>query len=120
MMRSCRTQRMVIVLASVSLIVAACGGGGKSASPTTSAGTLTYLLFNEITGFDPVVLTGSGGSDGVRAFAMFDSLVYNDATSGNVEPGTAASITSQDGVTWLVKVRPGVKFTDGTDYDSNA
>jgi len=83
-------------------------------------GTLTYLLFNEITGFDPVVLTGSGGSDGVRAFAMFDSLVYNNAQTGQVDPGTAAAMTSTDGVTWTVKLRPGIKFTDGSDYDAAA
>jgi len=81
---------------------------------------LTYLLFNEITGFDPTVLTGSGGSDGVRGDAVFDSLVYNDLTSGNVTPGTAESMTSQDGVNWVIKLRPGIKFTDGTDYNAAA
>ena len=83
-------------------------------------GTLTYLLFNEITGFDPVVMTGSGGSDGERAVAVYDNIVYNNAQTGQVDPGTAESFTSADGVNWQLKLRPGIKFTDGTDYDANA
>ena len=40
-------------------------------------------------------------------------LRVNDAATGNVNPGTAAAFTSQDGVTWTLKLRPGIKFTDG-------
>jgi len=51
---------------------------------------------------------------------VYDDLVYNNAQTGQVDPGTAASMTSSDGVTWTIKLRPGIKFTDGTDYDANA
>src|SRR5262249_12531733 len=51
---------------------------------------------------------------------MFDDLVINNAQTGQVDPGTAESLTSSDGVTWNLKLRSGIKFTDGTNYDAAA
>jgi peptide/nickel transport system substrate-binding protein len=105
------------------------GGIANVQSPTSAAsgeqptpgGTLTVLLNLEFEGPDPTKATGSiGGSSPHRLFALYDTLVWQDAKSGNVVPSTLASMTSTDGTTWLMKVRNGIKFTDGTTYDAAA
>jgi peptide/nickel transport system substrate-binding protein len=89
--------------------------------PPQAGGTFTALLAAEGNGFDPSFSTGSiGGTDPLKLFAVYDALVYADGASGGVVPQTAASMTTADAITWNLKIRPGIKFTDGTAYDAAA
>jgi peptide/nickel transport system substrate-binding protein len=51
---------------------------------------------------------------------LFDVLVYNDLATGRTVPQTAESLTSSDALTWTLKLRPNITFTDGTPYDAAA
>jgi peptide/nickel transport system substrate-binding protein len=85
-------------------------------------GTITYLMFVEGQSLDPAKLANpitSGTQDGMRIFPIFDVLLYQE-TNGNLHPQVAQSMTSSDGTTWTIKLRPNVKFTDGTMYDATA
>src|SRR5690606_10881747 len=45
---------------------------------------------------------------------------YN-AETGEYEPQTAESLTpNEDFTQWTLKLRPGIKFADGTDYNAHA
>jgi peptide/nickel transport system substrate-binding protein len=91
------------------------------AEPPQPGGTLTVELAAEGNGFDPSFSTGSiGGTDPLKLFAVFDGLVYADGTSGSIVPQTAESMTTSDAITWKLKIRPGIKFTDDTNYDAAA
>lgn len=52
----------------------------------------------------------------------FDSSIYeylvNIDTNGKLEPALATSWETKDGQTWTIKLRKGVKFHDGSDFDS--
>jgi peptide/nickel transport system substrate-binding protein len=103
------------------------GIGNVTASPSTAppadvtpGGTLTYLKVSDHASFDPVTVTNSGNSDGAPMFLVFDALMYSDPATGTVKPQTAESFTSTDGQTWTLKLRPNIKFTDGTAYDASA
>jgi peptide/nickel transport system substrate-binding protein len=51
----------------------------------------------------------------------FDGLVRYDGNTLKVAPGLAESwATSEDGLTWTFKLRPGVKFHDGTPVNADA
>ncbi|MCF2528678.1 ABC transporter substrate-binding protein [Yinghuangia sp. KLBMP8922] len=52
--------------------------------------------------------------------ALYDPLVTYDPKSATVKPHLAKSLTTRDGTVWLLELRPGVKFTDGTALDSLA
>jgi peptide/nickel transport system substrate-binding protein len=100
-----------------------------SASPTTipssagtpqPGGTLTYLHQNESPTLDPVKFTNAAGTDAPRSFAIFGALVTTDPKTLDVQPSILESASSADGVVWTLKVRDGVKFSDGTPFDAAA
>ena len=66
-------------------------------------------------------MTGSGGSDGQRAFVLYGALVtYNDK-SGKAEPVLAESMEpNADFTKWTLKLKKDIKFSDGTAYDAEA
>ena len=44
-----------------------------------------------------------------------------DVATKQYTPQTAESVTANaDSTEWTIKIRPGIKFTDGTDYDADA
>src|SRR5436190_1530404 len=83
-------------------------------------GTLTMLAVSDPPGLDPTQLQNAGPADAVPAAAVFDTLLYTDYSSSALIPQTAESLTSADALTWTLKLRPGITFTDGTPYDANA
>ena len=98
-----------------------------TAAPTTQqsadiqvGGTITYLKGSDPLGYDPIVLTAASGADAPTSIAVYGELVYSDPADGQVKPQMAEALTSTDGVVWNLKLRPNVKFTDGTAYDAAA
>src|ERR1700676_4768195 len=49
---------------------------------------------------------------------IFDRLTHQDENQA-VEPGLALSWRNVDDSTWEFKLRPGVKFTDGSEFTAN-
>jgi len=93
----------------------------KDAGKPVKGGEAEILLYSEVGTLDPVRFTGSGGSDAQRAFALYGALVtYNDATKKS-EPVLAESIEpNADFTKWTLKLKPGIKFSDGVAYDAEA
>ena len=73
---------------------------------------------------DPVLLDGSLVSDGTSlrvTFQIFEGLVRNKPGSLAIEPSLATSWkASKNGLAWTFALRKGVKFTDGTPFNSAA
>ncbi len=99
--------------------------GGQAAAPTT----LVIAVGIDADTLDPEGQTTTTVANMVDY--MFESLVwYNDERSGvqpgqpqytKVVPGLATSWTvSPDGLTYTFKLREGVKFQDGTDFNADA
>ncbi|WP_052711042.1 ABC transporter substrate-binding protein [Pseudofrankia sp. DC12] len=81
-------------------------------------GTLTVGVNNEIAGWTPQQLKeANSGED--RGNFVYDTLLKLDA-KGDWQPNLATSMTTSDSVTWTMKLRPGVTFTDGTPLDAAA
>jgi peptide/nickel transport system substrate-binding protein len=83
-------------------------------------GTLTYLKVSDGVGLDLTKIANSGNSDGPSAFMIYDMLVYSNPDTGGVDPETAQTLTSSDGLVWTLKLKPNIKFSDGTPYDAAA
>lgn len=111
---------------SAPLALAGCGGdagtGSSGGDGGASGGTLTYLTGPEPVGLDPANLQITAGSGhGGRGFAVFGMLLGVDSETGEVVPGIADTLEStSDLAHWALKLKEGVKFSDGTPYDAEA
>jgi peptide/nickel transport system substrate-binding protein len=110
--------------------LAACGssgnkGGSGNSTPGTQAqarsgGTATYISNGELRNLEPSMQINAPSNGSPVMDAIFDSLYTMDSFNGPLQPRIATSFTSPDGVTWTMKLRPGVLFSDGTPLDAAA
>ncbi len=85
-----------------------------------AGGSITVGLELDIPGFDPLKVGVYDTSAETAAAAIFDTLVALD-DNGKPVPKLALSWThSDDYKTWTFKLRPGVKFHDGTPFNAQA
>lgn len=120
------TKRVFVLLALVALvaIIAACAPAptaAPTAAPPTAAApaaTKAPVTFVKCMSGDPVKLDPADYDDGNSAHAaeqVFETLVEFDGATTSVKPALATSwTTSSDGLTWTFKLRPNVKYSDGT------
>src|SRR5262249_464966 len=91
---------------------------GKQAKP---GGNLTMAVAAETASFDPAKGNSNGGSnEGPRNEPIFDTLFFQDSATYDLVAQQALGITSTDAKVWDLKLRPNVKFTDGTTLDAAA
>jgi peptide/nickel transport system substrate-binding protein len=137
--RSGRRLRLATAVMIVGLVAAACGDDGGSDEGDTAPGTTTATLassttrqpqtggilsfaeYSEPASLDPIVATGNGSTGATEMAAVYDTLLRYDPQTGKYENRTAESVTaSEDSLTWTVKIKPNIKFSDGTPYDATA
>jgi len=96
------------LLLALALVVAA------DVSAQTKEDTVVYALQSDMQNWDPPnsVLRESI----IMGYHVFDHLAARDNKTGKVGPGLALSWKTLDETTWEVKLRPGVKFHDGTPF----
>jgi peptide/nickel transport system substrate-binding protein len=83
-------------------------------------GSITVGQELDIPGFDPLKVGVFDTSAETAAAAIFDTLTTLD-DKGEPQPKLALSWThSDDFKTWTYKLRPGVKFHDGTPFNAQA
>ena len=83
-------------------------------------GSITVGLESDIPGFDPLKVGVYDTAALTAASALFDTLTTLD-DKGMAQPELALSWShSEDFKTWTFKLRPGVKFHDGTPFNAEA
>ncbi|MEO8695296.1 MAG: ABC transporter substrate-binding protein [Acidimicrobiales bacterium] len=131
--------RIAAVVALGGLIAAGCGDDGDSGAtaatttagsavaPTTTektpvaGGTLTFGQWAAIPSLDPAATSGVGTSGGLEIGAIYDRLVEWNPLTKKYDMKTAESLTpNATNTEWVLKVRPNIKFADGTAYDAAA
>ena len=112
-----RFVKVGLVLAAVALAVAT----AAIASSSRTHAKDTFVVGAE---GDPILLDGSLVSDGTSlrvSYQIFEGLVRNKQGTLKIEPALAASYkASKNGLAWTFMLRKGVKFTDGTPFNSAA
>jgi peptide/nickel transport system substrate-binding protein len=90
--------------------------------PATTGGTLTAQTAEDPpNGLDPIQGTIDGLTGMTEYTAIFDVLMRYDPITKQIVPQLAQSMTSNAaGNTWTIKLRPGVKFSDGTPLNAAA
>ncbi|AKZ26071.1 ABC transporter substrate-binding protein [Ralstonia pseudosolanacearum] len=94
--------------------VAACVLAGAAATPLAArADDLRIGLAADVTSMDPH--WNNAGPNNAMALHIFESLVFLDK-NGRYAPGLATAWKAVDANTWEIKLRPGVKWSDGTPF----
>jgi peptide/nickel transport system substrate-binding protein len=119
--------RVAAILVAI-LALAACGGSSSSTSGGSgTGGTLIIgMTATNLPGTDTDMAQTEGG-EGIRFVGMqlYDGLTKWDLTHSDrspaVIPGLATSWTpNADGSVWTFRLRPNVKFVDGTPWNADA
>jgi peptide/nickel transport system substrate-binding protein len=110
------------------LTLAACSGAATSGNGASGAGgtLIIGMTATNLPGTDTDFAQSEGG-EGIRFVGMqlYDGLTKWDLTHSDrspvLEPGLATSWTpNADGSQWIFKLRPNVKFHDGTPWNADA
>jgi len=92
--------------------------GGKQPKP---GGNITIAVAADTINFDPANgSSNSSATEGPRNSAIYDTLFFQDSATYDLVAQLALGMTSTDGKTWDLKLRPNVKFTDNTVLDAEA
>jgi len=115
---------LVVFTIIVSLLLAACGGGtSESTGKETSNGgskevdTFTYASLTDAVGLSPI-LTNDSASANVTEH-VYETLFKRDVNN-EIKPLLAESYENPDENTWVIKLKQGIKFHDGTDFNAEA
>ena len=99
-------------------LIGACGISLPAPGQATArrGGAVTNAIQAEITNLDPGL---SGDQPSLAAFTLMYEGLLSYTADLEIKPGLALS-WQQDGNSWVFKLRPGVKFHDGTTFTANA
>jgi peptide/nickel transport system substrate-binding protein len=109
------THRQIVGLKRAALAIAA-AGWMTAASAQDLTQELKIGLSAEPSAMDPHFHNLTPNNSLLRH--IFDRLTHQDENQA-VEPGLALSWRNVDDTTWEFKLRPGVKFTDGSEFTAN-
>jgi peptide/nickel transport system substrate-binding protein len=125
-----RRRAAIALVAVAATALTACGGGSAASSSGGGGGDAGVLTIGMTAGDIPnldTVLSGGQGYEGYRFVGnqLYDSLTKYDLKQGTeipkVIPALASSFTSNANATeWTFTLRPGVTFTDGTPFNTDA
>jgi 4-phytase/acid phosphatase/peptide/nickel transport system substrate-binding protein len=92
-----------------------------SASEDRYGGTLIFGVEDEFAGFEAIQSASRLAINGATAANTIMEPLFRIDEKGNLAPvlGLSADM-SQDGKTWTIELRPGVKFHDGTPFNADA
>jgi peptide/nickel transport system substrate-binding protein len=111
-----RRLRLVAVLATVATAMLGVAMGTRAQEPQRG-GTLRVALLADFTTMDPHMSTSTEDRD--LYYQLYSSLVALDANL-KIVPELAESWEQPDAVTYVFRLRKGVKFHDGTDLTAES
>src|SRR5687768_12599137 len=113
-----RTAGAVAAVAALALVVAGCQSERGSEQPNKP----DKLVFG--TAGDPKTLDPALASDGESfriSRQMYETLVAPEEGTAKIGPGLATEFKPDaSGLVWTFKLKQGVKFHDGTDFNAEA
>jgi peptide/nickel transport system substrate-binding protein len=116
-----RISRTLALAAAGTLLLTACGGGDEVNTGSGGGGSGDNILVAAVSAqpdkFDPHTTSAYPSFQVLEN--VYDTLVVPNAEDLTMEPSLATDwTTSEDNLTWTFTLRDGVKFHDGSDFDS--
>lgn len=115
-MNTGRIWRRALAAGIVTLVAAV----GAQAEEPVRGGSITVGLETDLRGFDPIKGRVLGNS-AATVINVIQERLFDLDPDGNLVPELATGMESEnDGMSWLVRLREGVSFHDGTPFDADA
>lgn len=111
-----RREMMALMTGAAAGVVLA--GGASAQGAPKRGGILRISAPANPSSLDPA--TGGAGSDHAFLFTMYDTLTEWEFDTLKPKPGLAESWKFTDPTTFVLNIRPGVTFHDGTPLDAEA
>ncbi|WP_040205735.1 glutathione ABC transporter substrate-binding protein [Neobacillus jeddahensis] len=105
------------------LLLSACGGASSKSSSDASEGktkipdTFTYASLTDAVGLSPIMTNDSASANVTEH--VYETL-FKRNVDNEIEPLLAESYENPDENTWIIKLKKGIKFHDGTDFNADA
>ena len=112
------TRREAMALISGALAGVSISGSALAQAAPKRGGILRISAPANPSSLDPA--TGGAGSDHAFLFTMYDTLAEWDFETLKPKPGLAEGWSFTDPTTFVLNIRPGVTFHDGTPLDAEA
>ncbi len=120
--RCAPSARRGAAVGAIAMLIAGLGAvsaGARAAEPKTG-GTLIMGLETDLRGFEPLTARILGNSGATIMNTIEEGLFAFDEKGESVPRLALSAISEQGGKSWLVKLRKGVRFHDGTPFDADA
>jgi peptide/nickel transport system substrate-binding protein len=115
--------RLTIAVLVTALACLGVADAATAAAKPRSGGSLTYIMVDNPVSMDPATfpVPTNQSTWGPPAMAVFDALAVINSKTFEVEPRLLQSFkSSSDGKVWTLKLRPNLKFSDGTPLNADA
>ncbi|ETP69034.1 glutathione ABC transporter substrate-binding protein [Planococcus glaciei] len=110
------------------LILSACSGstipegeetsGAGDAPASDGENEVVYASTSDAVGLSPTMTNDSVSSNVMTQ--IYENLFERNPETMELEPKLAESYENPDDLTWVIKLKEGIKFQDGTDFNAEA
>ncbi len=107
-----RMKKSVVLVTVLALVMLGVTGAAMAKK------VLTYGASAEVAGLSPILTNDSASSAAMGQ--MYETLFVRNPVTNEIEPKLALSYENPDDLTWVIKLRQGVKFHDGTPFNAQA
>lgn len=111
-------KKWMVIVISIMLLLAGCSSKTSNSSNFNGSQELTYASTSDVVGLSPILTNDSVSANVI--LQVYETLFKRNSKTMEIEPLLAESFSNPDDKTWLITLKKGIKFQDGTEFNAEA